>query len=104
VRPAPNCRAPGAERAVNDVNPPSPALKRGSRFLPAGVTAVEGSFERGDAVLVRAPDGTTVAKGLAAFDAADAKALVGRRTDEIERILGYRGPAEMVHRDDLVLL
>jgi glutamate 5-kinase len=80
------------------------ALRRGSSLLPAGVTAVEGSFERGDAVLVRAPDGTPVAKGLAAFDATDAKALVGRRTDEIEAILGYRGRAEMVHRDDLVLL
>ena len=45
------------------------ALKRGSSLLPAGVTAVEGGFERGDAVLVRAPDGTPVAKGLAAFDA-----------------------------------
>ncbi|MFO1047119.1 MAG: glutamate 5-kinase [Geminicoccaceae bacterium] len=80
------------------------ALRRGSSLLPAGVTAVEGGFERGDAVLVRAPDGTPVAKGLAAFDAADAGALVGRRTDEIEAILGYRGRAEMVHRDDLVLL
>jgi glutamate 5-kinase len=80
------------------------ALKRGSSLLPAGVTAVEGSFERGDAVLIRAPDGTPAAKGLAAFDAADAKALVGRRTEEIEAILGYRGRSEMVHRDDLVLL
>ena len=80
------------------------ALRRGSSLLPAGVTAVEGGFERGDAVLVRAPDGTPVAKGLAAFDAADAKALLGRRTDEIEAVLGYRGRAEMVHRDDLVLL
>ena len=80
------------------------ALKRGSSLLPAGVTAIEGGFERGDAVLVRGPDDTPIAKGLAAFDAADAKALVGRRTDEIEAVLGYRGRAEMVHRDDLVLL
>ena len=80
------------------------ALRRGSSLLPAGVTAVEGAFERGDAVLVRAPDGSPIAKGLAAFDAADARALIGRRTDEIEAILGYRGRTEMVHRDDLVLL
>ncbi len=80
------------------------ALRRGSSLLPAGVTAIEGGFERGDAVLVRAPDGTAIAKGLAAFDAEDARALVGRRTDEIEALLGYRGRAEMVHRDDLVLL
>ena len=80
------------------------ALRRGSSLLPAGVTRVEGSFERGDAVLVRGPDDAPIAKGLAAFDAADAKALVGRRTGEIEAILGFRGRAEMVHRDDLVLL
>ena len=80
------------------------ALRRGSSLLPAGVTAIEGSFERGDAVLVRAPDGTAIAKGLAAFDAEDAKTLLGRRTDEIEAILGYRGRSEMLHRDDLVLL
>ena len=80
------------------------ALRRGSSLLPAGVTTVEGSFERGDAVLVRGPDDAPIAKGLAAFDAADAKALVGRRTGEIEAILGFRGRAEMVHRDDLVLL
>ena len=80
------------------------ALRRGSSLLPAGITTVEGSFERGDAVLVRGPDDTAIAKGLAAFDAEDAKALVGRRTDEIETLLGYRGRAEMVHRDDLVLL
>jgi glutamate 5-kinase len=80
------------------------ALKRGSSLLPAGVTAVEGEFERGDAVLVRAPDGTPAAKGLSAYDAADARSLLGRRTEEIEAILGYRGRDEMIHRDDLVLL
>jgi glutamate 5-kinase len=80
------------------------ALRRGSSLLPAGVTAAEGSFERGDAVLVLAPDGTPVAKGLSAYDAADAQALLGSRTEEIEAILGYRGRDEMIHRDDLVLL
>jgi glutamate 5-kinase len=80
------------------------ALKRGSSLLPAGVTAAEGAFERGDAVLVLAPDGAPVAKGLSAYDAADAQALLGRRTEEIEAILGYRGRDEMIHRDDLVLL
>jgi glutamate 5-kinase len=68
------------------------------------VVAVEGSFERGDAVLVRRVDGTPVAKGLCAYDAADALALIGRRTEQIEAILGYRGRDEMIHRDDLVLL
>ena len=80
------------------------ALRGGSSLLPAGVTAVEGEFGRGDAVLVRAPDGDAVAKGLVAYDAADARRLLGRRTDEIEAALGWRGRDEIVHRDDLVLL
>jgi glutamate 5-kinase len=80
------------------------ALRRGSSLLPAGVVAVEGTFERGDAVLVRAPDGAPIAKGLVAYDAADAQALLGRRSEEIESLLGYRGRDAMIHRDDLVLL
>lgn len=80
------------------------ALRRGGSLLPAGLRAVEGSFEKGDAVLIRAADGTPVAKGLAGYDAADARRLVGRRTDEIEAVLGWRGRDEIVHRDDLVVL
>ncbi len=80
------------------------ALRRGSSLLPAGVTRVEGAFERGDAVLVRAPDGSSIAKGLIAYDAADAQRLVGRRTEEIEAALGWRGRDELIHRDDLILL
>ncbi|MCS6778241.1 MAG: glutamate 5-kinase [Geminicoccaceae bacterium] len=80
------------------------ALARGSSLLPAGVTRVEGRFEKGDAVLLRAPDGRALAKGLVAYDAADAERLVGARTSEIESRLGWRGRDELVHRDDLVLL
>ncbi|HRY25178.1 MAG TPA: glutamate 5-kinase [Geminicoccaceae bacterium] len=80
------------------------ALRRGSSLLPAGVAAVEGRFERGDAVLVQNLQGTVVAKGLVAYDAADAERLRGRRTADIEALLGYRGRDEMIHRDDLVLV
>jgi glutamate 5-kinase len=81
------------------------ALRRGSSLLPAGVVAVEGGFERGDAVLVRAAGGgEPVAKGLVAYDAEDARRLAGRRTEEIEAVLGWRGRDELIHRDDLVLL
>ncbi len=80
------------------------ALERGSSLLPAGVTKVEGRFEKGDAVLLLAPDGRAVAKGLVAYDAADAQRLVGARTSEIEARLGWRGRDELVHRDDLVVL
>jgi glutamate 5-kinase len=80
------------------------ALRRGSSLLPAGVVEVEGAFERGDAVLVRGPDGREVAKGLSAYDARDARRIVGRKTGEIAALLGYRGRDELIHRDDLVLL
>ncbi len=80
------------------------ALRSGKSLLPAGVTAVEGSFERGDAVVVRDPEGHEVARGLAAYSASDAKQIIGYKSREIEARLGYRGREELIHRDDLVLL
>ena len=80
------------------------ALARGSSLLPAGVRAVEGGFERGDAVEVRGPDGTVLARGLSAYGSADAARIIGHRSEAIEAILGWRGRDELIHRDDLVLL
>ena len=79
------------------------ALARGGSLLPAGVTNVRGSFERGDAVIVETGDGREVARGLAAYGAANAGAIMGHKSDEIEARLGYRGRDEMIHRDDMVL-
>ncbi len=79
------------------------ALGRGKSLLPAGVTAVRGSFERGDAVVVSGPDGRELARGLSAYSSDDADRIRGRRSAEIEALLGYRGRDEMIHRDDLVV-
>ncbi|HTO83679.1 MAG TPA: glutamate 5-kinase [Methylomirabilota bacterium] len=79
------------------------ALLGGRSLLPAGVTQVEGDFERGDAVRVLSPDGREVARGLSAYSAADARRIRGHKSGEIEALLGYRGRDEMIHRDDLVL-
>jgi glutamate 5-kinase len=79
------------------------ALLSGKSLLPAGVKSVAGQFERGDAVLVKSEDGRELARGLIAYNDEDARRLVGRRTVEIESILGYRGRDEMIHRDDLAL-
>ena len=79
------------------------ALGRGKSLLPAGVTAVEGSFRRGDAVIVKDGAGREIARGLVAYGAADARQIIGRKSSEIEAILGYRGRDEMIHRDDLVM-
>jgi glutamate 5-kinase len=80
------------------------ALKDGRSLLPAGVTAARGRFERGDTVSVLAADGTEVARGIVAYSDSDAARIFGRRTSEIETLLGFRGRDEMIHRDDLVLL
>jgi len=80
------------------------ALARGSSLLPAGVRAVEGSFERGDPLSVRDEAGREVARGLSAYDAKAARLIAGHRSEELEAILGWRGRDEIIHRDDLVLL
>ena len=79
------------------------ALNGGKSLLPAGVTDIQGEFERGDAVVVAAQDGYEIARGITAYSAKDARRIMGNKTSEIEGILGYRGDDEMVHRDDLVL-
>jgi glutamate 5-kinase len=79
------------------------ALKAGKSLLPAGIVEIEGSFERGDAVRIIDRAGREVARGLCAYSAADARAIKGHKSREIEGLLGYRGRDEMIHRDDLVL-
>ena len=78
------------------------ALRAGKSLLPAGVTGVEGSFDRGDAIVVKTPDRRTIGRGLTAYSSADAALIMGRKSRDIEDILGYRGRDEMIHRDDLV--
>ena len=80
------------------------AIVRGSSLLPAGITRIEGQFERGDPVELIAPDGAILARGLCAYSSADAAIIAGHRTDDIEALLGWRGRDEIIHRDDLVLL
>ena len=79
------------------------ALAQGKSLLPAGVTGVEGDFERGDAVVVKSAAGELMGRGLVAYSAEDARRIKGAKSKEIEDILGYRGRDEMIHRDDLVL-
>ena len=80
------------------------ALAAGRSLLPAGVRSVEGTFERGDPVVVRGPEGQALARGLSAYASVDAERIAGHRSDKIEAILGWRGRDEIIHRDDLVLL
>jgi glutamate 5-kinase len=80
------------------------ALKAGKSLLPAGITAVDGAFARGDTVLVRGPDGAEIGRGLSGYDAGEAMRIIGRSSRDIPGILGYAGRSAMIHRDDLVLI
>ncbi len=79
------------------------ALSAGKSLLPAGVTAIDGEFKRGDVVNVKDRGGRVLARGLVAYAADDARRIAGRKSVEIEKLLGFRGRDEMVHRDDLVV-
>ncbi len=79
------------------------ALRRGNSLLPVGVVRIEGDFARGDAVIIRGPDGAEIGRGLCAYDAEDAQKIRGRSSGDIDRILGFSGRAELIHRDDLVV-
>ena len=80
------------------------ALASGKSLLPAGVTRAVGRFDRGDTVSIIGPDGAEVARGICAYSDGDAARIIGRRSSDIEKVLGFRGRDEIVHRDDLVLL
>jgi glutamate 5-kinase len=79
------------------------ALMSGKSLLPAGVVLVSGNFARGDTVAVLDPSGQEIARGLVAYDAADAVRIAGLKSGEIAQRLGYEGRAAMIHRDDLVI-
>jgi glutamate 5-kinase len=79
------------------------ALRSGKSLLPAGCTAVDGRFARGDTVIIAAGDGSEIGRGLVAFDSEEAMAIIGHKTQEISEILGYAGRSEIIHRDDMVL-
>ena len=79
------------------------ALGAGKSLLPAGVRKINGVFSRGDTVAIIGPSGREIARGLASYDADEARQIAGRKSAEIEKILGYPGRAAMIHRDDMVM-
>jgi glutamate 5-kinase len=79
------------------------ALLSGKSLLPAGVTKIEGTFDRGDAVVIRGPKGAELGRGLIAYSSADAALIAGKKSADVETILGHAGRTELVHRDDMAL-
>ena len=80
------------------------ALLKGKSLLPAGVKEILGSFSRGDTVSVAGADGQEIARGLVTYDSGDAQRIKGRKSSEIEKVLGISGRDEIIHRDDLVMM
>lgn len=80
------------------------ALSAGKSLLPAGVIRAVGRFDRGDTVSVLTLDGVEFARGISAYSDVDAARILGKKSSQIEGLLGFRGRDEMIHRDDLVIL
>ena len=95
ARPAGNIHVDeGAVRAL---------VERNKSLLPAGITKVEGEFARGDVVAILSPDGTSIARGLSNYSAADAQRICGKKTAEVRALLAEAAYDEVVHRDNLVV-
>jgi glutamate 5-kinase len=84
----------GAARKVRD---------HGKSLLPIGVVEVQGDFHRGDVIAVRAADGSELARGLANYSSAEARLIARRPSADFEKLLGFTGEPELIHRDNLVL-
>lgn len=79
------------------------ALLSGKSLLPAGVSRLEGHFDRGDAVVIRSASGVELGRGLIAYASEEAQRIIGKRSSEISAILGYEGQDTLIHRDDMAL-
>ncbi len=80
------------------------ALRQGRSLLPVGVTRIIGEFERGDTLAIVDPDGRELARGLAGLDSDDARLVMGKKSEMVQDLLGVGTRAELVHRDNLVLV
>lgn len=89
---------------VNDLGGQALRREKGRSLLPAGITAVDGNFMRGETVEIQQEDGTIIGRGLARYNSSDLTKIAGRKSDEIEMVLGYAYGTVAVHHNDMVLL
>ena len=75
----------------------------GKSLLPIGMTSVQGDFSRGDVIAIKGMDGNEIARGLANYSSSEARLICRKSSAQFERLLGYTGEPEMVHRTNLVL-
>ena len=80
------------------------ALQNGKSLLAAGITRVKGTFDKGENVLIIDNKGNQLARGLSSFKSSEIDKIKGKQSKEIEKILGYLGKSEIIHKDDMVKL
>lgn len=85
---------PGAASKVRD---------DGKSLLPIGMTGVQGDFSRGDVIAIKDTDGAEIARGLSNYSSAEARLICRKASSEFEKLLGYTGESEMIHRTNLIL-
>ncbi len=91
-------------RVVVDAGATRALTRQGKSLLPAGITHVEGSFERGQTIRIYDPAGQEVARGLTQYRATDLQLIRGLQSAQIAEVLGYMYGPEVIHRDDMVLV
>jgi glutamate 5-kinase len=82
----------------------SKALLNGKSLLAAGVASLDGSFKKGENVLILDQNNNHLARGLSSFSSEEINKIKGKQSKEIEKILGYLSKTEIIHKDDMVLL
>ena len=78
------------------------AILKNKSLLPAGIIEIRGRFKKGDVISILVKNGSKVAVGISAYDYSDAKKIVGKKSKEISKILGFEGRDEVIHKDNLV--
>jgi glutamate 5-kinase len=95
---------PPQGRLTVDAGARKALTEKGKSLLPSGVVGVDGEFRAGEVVALAEPDGLEFARGLVNYDAGEVRRIRGAKSAEIEKTLGYKGLAEVIHRDNLVVL
>ena len=89
---------------VLDAGAAKALMEKKTSLLPVGIKAVQGDFVRGDVLGCLAPDGTEIARGLVNYDSSQLRLIAGKHCEEFAAILGFSGPEEAVHRDNMVMI
>ena len=80
------------------------ALNEGKSLLPAGIIKIEGTFEKGENIIIVDENEKSLARGLSSFRSSEINKIKGKQSKEIENILGYLSKSEIIHKDDMVKL